>query len=128
MQQQLYHKSLFAVKISDSCGSQYNLLCLLWVIQSSICCINTSRAPQISLLSLVGVSAYLYIEHRDVVPSLKTARQRTSRGCSETRTALVSRSPSAPLMNTGESVLATPDLSGSGVCSSRVLPLASLGE
>lgn len=57
MQQQLYHKSLFAVKISDSCGSQYNLLCLLWVIQSSICCINTSRAPQTSLLSLVGVSA-----------------------------------------------------------------------
>ena len=55
MQQQLYHKSLFAVKSSGSHGSKYNLLCLLWVIRSPICRINTSRASQTFLFSLAGV-------------------------------------------------------------------------
>lgn len=59
MQQQLQHKSLFAVKISGSRGSKYNLLCLLWVIWSPVFCISTARAPQISLLSLPGVCCIL---------------------------------------------------------------------
>lgn len=55
MQQQLYHKSLFAVKISGSRGSKYNLLCLPWITQSLICCISPFEPPcHISLSLLTG--------------------------------------------------------------------------
>lgn len=131
MQQQLQHKSLFAVKISGSRGSKYNLLCLLWVIWSPVFCISTAVPPKFLCYHYQG-SAPFSLGHGDPVPSLKMVQQRNSRGCSlrlawlESLGLLVSRSH--PQWAKGHLDSSPQTHAGLVACQSCALPLASFGE
>lgn len=114
MQQQLYHKSLFAVKLSGSGGSKYNLLCLQWVIRRPTCCTDTSaEPPNLPASSSRGLPGPRP-GHGDSVCTLKMDDEEPGGTVlREPCSARVPRPvglPRAPLVSRGAPVLVTPDL------------------